>query len=87
MAHIPKPRQTASFSMPPAPKATKGMVKKGVVPKMAKPTSGAKPKPARLSSRSLSILKYEPDWKEVYQNMFDREADIDRYTNEFRGDK
>lgn len=87
MAHIPKPRRTASFSMPPAPRATKGMVKKGVVPKMGKPTSGAKPKPARLSSGSLSILKYEPDWEDVYQNMFEKEANIDRYTNEFSGDK
>ena len=90
MAHVPKPRRTAPFSMPPAPRASKtggGMVKKGVVPKISKPSSRRGGKPSRLSSGRLSILKYEPSWEEVYQNIYDREAEIDRHTNEFSGDK
>ena len=90
MAHVPKPRRTASFSMPPVPRAPKseeGMVKRGVVPKMAKPSSRARSKPSGLGIKSLSILKYEPPWEEFYENMFNQEPDIDRHTNEFSGDK
>ena len=73
--------------VPRAPKSSPGMVKKGVVPKMAKPSPRPRAKTARLLDKPLSILKYEPEWEDVYQNMFNREADIDRHSNEFYGDK